>query len=174
MTLNRPRAVNFVYNNESNTRKKEMTRNKIISNKTIKMKISPIYYHFKTSNRKLVLPFFFYLFFFFFFFLKIWVKSSQVNRPSKFWRKLNKTVFLSGIIENSFICNNAINIRIFTIYCNLKFSIKNFLFHFFTICANRPSQKFPFVRIVPGGTGFCANSPVTFRVLPFRLLSNLK
>ena len=26
---------------------------------------------------------------------------------------------------------------------------------------NRPSKKFPFVRIVSGGTGFGANSPLT-------------
>ena len=61
------------------------TRNKIISNKTIKMKLSPIHYHFKISNEKLVLPLCFE---------KLGESSSQVNRPSKFGRKLNKFSYL--------------------------------------------------------------------------------
>ena len=69
-----------------------------------------------------------------------------MNHPRTFWRKLKKKKkkrFLIWNIENNSICKNAINIGIFTIYCNLKFSLKNFLFHIFTICANRPGWIVP-------------------------------
>ena len=86
-----------------------------------------IHHHFKVSNGKLVLPLF-------------WKFGWIVPGESLQYilKKIKQNSFLIWNIENNFICNNAINIRVFTIYCNLKFSIKNFLFHFFTICANRP------------------------------------
>ena len=63
-------------------------------------------------------------------------------------------------------CNNAINIRIFIIYCNLKFSIEKLLIpHFCHLCessrVNRPNKQILFMQIVSGGTDFCVNSPVT-------------
>ena len=119
------------------------------------MQISPTHYRFKISNRKLVLPLF-----------KNLGESFKVNRPSKFKKKKNQNSFLIRNIENNFICNNARNIRTFTIYCNLKCSIKKrFIPPFYHLCessqVNCPIKKNPFVRMVPGGNGFCANSPVT-------------
>ena len=86
-----------------------------------------------------------------------WLLSIHQNHFWPSFRKStsawNKSSFLIWNIESYFSSNNAINIRIFTIYCKLKFSIKNCLFHFFTICANSPGW------IVPGKKSVCANHP---------------